>query len=244
MAEPSSNIEFAHHIHEQGHHQPSTGEPAHWVEIIEAVVLAIVAVATAWSGYQAAKWDALSAQSYNLASRTNVAAQVKVAMAGQDRLYDVITFNGWAAAKTEGREPLAAFYERRFRPEYSAAFAAWRKLDPIHNPSAPAGPSFMPEYGKAGARESEALVADAAAHFTHAVENRETGDQYVKITVLLATVLLLTALSQRFKIVGPRIAVLGVASVLLVMSLYAIVTFPRASDLAHETTPSAAEKEP
>lgn len=27
------------------------------LEIIEAVVLALVAVATAWSGYQAARWD-------------------------------------------------------------------------------------------------------------------------------------------------------------------------------------------
>ena len=59
------------------------------------------------------------------------------------------------------------------------------------------------------------------------MNNRETGDQYVKVTVLLATVLLLTALSQRFQILGPRVAVLGVAAVLLVVSIYSIATLPR-----------------
>jgi hypothetical protein len=57
-------------LHEQGHHHPSgTDIRERWVQIIEVVVLAMVAIATAWSGYQAAKWDALSAQQYNLASR-------------------------------------------------------------------------------------------------------------------------------------------------------------------------------
>ena len=57
---------------------------------------------------------------------------------------------------------------------------------------------------------------------------RETGDQYVRITVFLATVLLLTALSQRFNILAPRVAVVAVAFVLLVLSAYWILTFPRA----------------
>ena len=62
----------------------------------------------------------------------------------------------------------------------------------------------------------------------NAVTMRENGDQYVRITVFLATVLLLTALSQRFDILGPRVAVVAVAFVLLVLSAYWILTFPRA----------------
>jgi hypothetical protein len=56
MSEATSNVEFAHKIHEQGHHHslPTDGR-AQWVETVEATVLAIVAVATAWSGYQASK---------------------------------------------------------------------------------------------------------------------------------------------------------------------------------------------
>ena len=57
---------------------------------------------------------------------------------------------------------------------------------------------------------------------------RETGDDYIRVTVLLATVLLLTALGQRFQIVGPRIGILIVAFAMLAVSLYLIVTYPRA----------------
>jgi hypothetical protein len=229
MAEATSNVEFAHKIHEQGHqHQPSPHHQKRWIEIVEAVVLAIVAVATAWSGYQAAKWDALSAEHYNLAARTSVMAQGKSTLAGQDRLYDITTFNGWVAAKMSGNDKLAAYYERRFRPEYATAFAAWQKLDPFNNPSSPPGPIFMPEYRNANLIEANRLTAEEDHYFEEGITTRETGDDYVKITVFLATVLLLTALSQRFEQFGPRVSVVAVASVLLVISAYWILTFPRA----------------
>ena len=149
-------------------------------------------------------------------------------MAGQDRLYDIVTFNGWVAAKTAGNEKLAAIYERRFRPEYAVAFQAWQKLDPFNNPSAPPGPVFMPEYTNANAQESAKLAEEAKDHFEKGVSTRETGDSYVKVTVFLATVLLLTALSQRFEIFGPRVAVVTVAFFLLIISTYWILILPRA----------------
>jgi hypothetical protein len=229
MPETTSNVEFANKIQEHGRHHPSpTDHRSQWIEIAEAVVLAVVAVATAWSGYQAAKWDALSAQNYNLASRTTVVSQEKATLAGQDRLYDITTFNGWVAAKISGKDKLATFYQRRFRPEYATAFSAWWKLDPINNPSAPAGPIFMAEYTNANSQESARLAEEAKGHFEKGVDTRDVGDKYVKVTVFLATVLLLTALSQRFEIFGPRVAVVTVAFVLLVMSTYWILTFPRA----------------
>jgi hypothetical protein len=229
MPEITSNVEFAHRIHEQGHHHQSPkNRHEQWVEIVEALVLATVAVATAWSGYQAAKWDALSAQQYNLASRTIVVSQEKATLAGQDRLYDITTFNGWVVAKMSGNQKLVEFFQRRFRPEYATAFVAWQKLDPINNPSAPPGPIFMPEYKSENGMEAAALAEKANGYFEKGIMTRETGDEYVKVTVFLATVLLLTALSQRFEIIGARVAVVAIAFILLVMSTYWIWTYPRA----------------
>jgi len=229
LSESTSNVEFSHIIGEHRHHHPSpTDRRARWVEIAEAIVLAIVAVATAWSGYQAAVWDAFSSQQYNLAARTTVMSQEKATLAGQERLYDITTFNGWLTAETSGNKKLATYYERRFRPEYATAFAAWQKLDPFNNPSAPAGPIFMPEYKSATGQESEKLADDAEGYFQKAVSTRQAGDNYVKVTVFLATVLLLTALSQRFEIFGPRVAVVAVACALLFVCTYWILTLPRA----------------
>jgi hypothetical protein len=230
MPEATSNVEFAHKIHEQGHeHHPPPGDDRFkWISIAEAIVLAIVAVATAWSGYQASRWDALSAKDYALASRTNVLSQERATLAGQDRLYDVTTFNGWIAAKVSGRAKLASFFERRFRPEFALAYSAWWKLDPVNNPSAPPGPTFMPQYKSSNARDSAKLGQEASRLFESGVVARETGDDYVRVTVLLATVLLLTALSQRFELFAPRVAVVALAVVLLVVSTYSLLTHPRA----------------
>jgi hypothetical protein len=229
MPETTSNIEFAHRIHEQGH---SAGGPqshrGEWLEILEAVVLAAVAVMTAWSGYQAARWDAKSAAGYARAATTNMLAQEQQTLAGQEHQYDITTFDSWIEAKMRGEHWLAELFERRFRPEYAVAFAAWMKTDPLHSANAPPGPSHMPEYKSALVERSRELSHQAAEYFRTGVETRETGDKYVRITVILATVLLLTALSQRFKIRGPRVGILWVACVMLAFALYWIVTFPRA----------------
>jgi hypothetical protein len=229
MPETTSNIEFAHKIHESGHH--GGGSHPHgqeWLEILEAVVLAAVAVLTAWSGYQAARWDARSSAAYAQASSTTVQAQEQQTLAGQDHLYDIITFDSWLEARHRGDESLAAAFEGRFRPAYVVAFTAWLKTDPFHDPKAPPGPSFMPEYKSARLERARELNAEARTHFERGVASRETGDEYVRITVVLATVLLLTALAQRFKIRAARIGLLTVGSTMLVFAMYLIARFPRA----------------
>jgi hypothetical protein len=229
MAESNSNIEMAQVIDEYGHgHAPAPNRRIRWVGYLEAAVLASVAVATAWSGYQAAKWDGQSAKYYARAESTGILSQEKATLAGQDRLYDSVTFNGWINAKVIGRQKLVEFYERRFRPEYKIAFLAWWKLDPINNRSAPPGPIFMPEYKNANAASSAQLAAEAKADLEKGSSTREMGDQYVKITVILATVLLLVALSQRFDIYRARVALVALALVLLALSAYSIWALPRA----------------
>ena len=97
------------------------------IEIIEALILALVAVATAWSGYQAAQWAGKRAEEYAQASRLRVTAEGLTTLAGQERIYDSDTFNSWLAAKLDGKAQTAEFFERRFRDEYRPAFAAWMR---------------------------------------------------------------------------------------------------------------------
>lgn len=227
MAETTSNVEFAHRIHEQGHHGGPHGR-AEWLEILEATVLAAVAVLTAWSGYQAAKWDARSAAAYASASSIMAAGQEQQTLAGQEHLYDIATFNSWIGASQSGQKELATMFERRFRPEYRVAYEAWMKTNPLTNPSAAPGPSFMPEYRNARLDEARRLARKSRDEYERGVSSRETGDEYVRITVVLATVLLLTALSQRFRIHAARVGLVAVASALLIVAVYWIATFPRA----------------
>jgi hypothetical protein len=150
VAETLSTPEVAHAI---GHHHGKTrGEKhAERVEILEAILLAVVAVATAWSGYQTARWDGRQAHLYGLSSKARAAENRASTLSGQQRLYDTSTFGFWLQEKAQGDHEAAALFERRFRPEYRRAFTPWLRTDPLHNPRAPVGPIFMPQYRNAAA---------------------------------------------------------------------------------------------
>src|SRR5437660_12468173 len=45
------------------------------IEILEALILALVAVATAWSGYQAAQWAGKRAEQYAEATRLRITGE-------------------------------------------------------------------------------------------------------------------------------------------------------------------------
>lgn len=197
------------------------------IEIIEALILALVAVATAWSGYQAAEWAGRRAADYAKANRLRVDAEGLATLAGQERIYDSDTFNSWLTARLNGKAEATEFFERRFRDEYKTAFTAWMKTDPFNNQQAPPGPIFMPEYHNAKHEQFLGLTKQAAEVADQGTKSGETGDQYVRITVLLATVLLITAIGQRFRFRSVRIAFMVLAWLLLCLPLWQLMTLPR-----------------
>src|SRR6476620_12112698 len=198
------------------------------VELIEALILALVAVATAWSGYQAAQWAGKRAEEYAQANRLRVSAEGLATLAGQERIYDSDTFNSWLAAKLDSKKEAAEFFERRFRDEYRTAFTAWIGTDPFTNAQAPPGPIFMPEYHNAKHEQFLGLNKQAADVADRGTKSGETGDQYVRITVLLATVLLITAIGQRFRFKSVRVAFMILAFLLLCVPLWQLlVLLPR-----------------
>jgi hypothetical protein len=222
------NAEIAGTLSEIAH--ASTGATgSRWrgiVEILEGVLLAVVAIATALGGYQAARWDGRQAELY--ASSTSIRSQANQALTlgGQQRLLDVSTFNTWIEARSEGKRELAALFERRFSPEFKVAFDAWLALNPFSNREAPAGPSFMPEYANSLLERGARLNDRADRSFEEGSDARRSADEYIRTTVVLATVLFLLALSQRFRIRQMRIGILVLATGLVLYGLVTMLTFP------------------
>lgn len=222
----NSNVEFAHHLSERGEHSESYKTDV--VEIAEALVLAIVAVATAWSGYEAARWTGYQAERYGEANRLRVEAAGAATTANQERLYIASTVVEWLKAEAQGQHKLSQIFERRILPEFRPAFETWKRTDPIHNPNAPAGPQLMSDYRSSKLEEADKLNQQASEVFEKGDEARERSDQYVRVTVILATVLLLIAISQRFKVPSVRIGMLAFATLLLCLPMYLLVRLPRA----------------
>jgi hypothetical protein len=197
-----------------------------WFEVITAIMLGVVAIATAWSGYQAARWDGEQAAKYAQASTLRVDSTRYSTQAGQVALYDTGVFNQWLNAYSHGETKLTGLYERRFRPEFRPAFQAWLATDPFNNPNAPPGPLLMPQYKLSLAEKANQLEAEAGKTFEEGQAANQQSDDYVLDTVVLATVLFLIAISERFEWHAVRSAILLVALGILLVGLYHLATYP------------------
>jgi hypothetical protein len=196
------------------------------VQICEAALLALVTLAAAWSGYAAAKWGTESRVEIARASTLRDLATRNTLTALSLRTYDTSSFNAWYIAFTLNSAEKQRIAERRFRPVFRRAFDAWWAMDPLHNPKAPPGPAFMPQYKLAAQEKANALDTQADEKFSSGNHAGQIGDNYVRITVFLAAVLFLVGIGSSFKLYGVRYALIVLGSVLLVVSVVLIAQEP------------------
>lgn len=221
------NIEVAHKLSE---HESPGAHVRRWhgfIELAEVLILAAVAVLTAWSGLQAAKWDGRQALLYGQASRDRFQADAASTLAGQQLAGNAAIFTAWLQAHAARDTELQATYVRRFTPDYRAAYEAWLKTNPFVNPAAPPGPGYMPSYHNPNQEAASRLNALASATFDEGTHARENADKYVRDTVLFASVLFLVAIGQRFKAMRARLAVGVIAFCLLTFVIVSVVQLPR-----------------
>lgn len=87
---------------------------------------------------------------------------------------------------------------------------------------------LMGEYRSSKAEGSPRLKERASEKFEQGNKARNLADNYVRVTVPLATVLLLMAISQRFRIQKVRVGLAAIAALLLCLPTYHVPTLPRA----------------
>lgn len=197
------------------------------VEIVEVLVLAIVAVATSYSGYAAARWDGRQALLYGHASTDRFRADAASTKGGQELAADASIFTAYLQAHAAGDTKLATQYVRRFTPDYRAAFLGWLRTTPFTNPAAPAGPADMPQYRNPDLVAAARLNATASATFDQGSTARDNAERYLRDTVLFATVLFVVAIAQRFKVRAVRVTTTAIALALAAYTTVEMLTLPR-----------------
>lgn len=197
------------------------------VQIAEVTLLALVALATAWSGYQSSRWDGRQSLLYGEATRDRFQADAASTYGGQELAADASLFNGWLGARAAGQTALATSYVRRFTPDYRTAFVAWLATKPFSNPHAVPGPGYMPQYHNPYMEQAARLNAQADATFAAGTAANETSDKYVRDTVLFASALFLLAVAQRFELPAVRIGTVLMAAGLTVFVLVSVILLPR-----------------
>jgi len=137
-----------------------------------------------------------------------------------------VSFNAALTAYISHDSRIFRLALRRLRPGYKVAVYAWLATHPLTNPNAPPGPSYMPQYRIPQQAEATALNAQATAYFSEGESAAGTADKYVRLTVLLAAVLFLVGIGSRFPLRAARYGLIGVAGVLLLLSVVELLSLP------------------
>jgi hypothetical protein len=197
-----------------------------WVEIVAAVLLSVAAVAIAWSGYQATRWNGEQAKA---ASRTNairIDAARASSLAEAQTEVDVATFIQWVDARAGGDDELASFYRARFRADFKPAFTASLATRPFTNANAPPTPFAMPAYKLESTAEAERLDAEAEKSATEVRSYIQRGSNYILAVVLFSVSLFFAGMSAKLDVPGLRKAMLAVGCVVFAGTAVWIATFP------------------
>jgi hypothetical protein len=196
------------------------------VELVATIMLALAAVATAWSTYQSQQWRGDQASDTGKATAAHIASSQAATRAGQQTQVDIATFSQWIDATVAGKTELARFYRERFRPEFQPAFDAWIATHPLMSPDAPLTPFELPQYRLAETTESEAQNAQATAFTKAAARANQRADAYMLGVVLFATALFFAGLSSKIPSVGQREFIVVLGAVILVGTAIWIATQP------------------
>jgi hypothetical protein len=197
-----------------------------WIEILLAAIMGVVALATAWSGYQSARWGGVQSIAFTRAGALRAESMRVETEAGLETQVDVDLFLGYVEAYAQDDEPLMDYYYDLFRDEFRVAFDVWMATDPANNPEAPVHPFYMDEYQVAKRLEADELEAQAVAFFDEGRAANQQSDDYVLNAVILASVLFLSGIAARFDWLPVRVAIIVVAFIMLSWGLYHVATYP------------------
>jgi hypothetical protein len=196
------------------------------VELVATLLLALAAVATAWSGYQATRWNGEQTKASSRTNAIRIDAARTQGLAEAQKEVDVATFIQWVDAYARGETALQDFYFRRFRAEFKPAFNAWVATRPLKNRNAPLTPFVMPQYKLAAEQEAAQLDVEAEASAATVRRNIQRASNYVLGVVLFSIALFFAGMSTRLGDARLRRFALGVGCTVFLGTVIWLATQP------------------
>jgi hypothetical protein len=204
-----------------------------WIELFATVLLALATIVAAWSAYQATRWGGVQAVAFSSAAALRAEGNDVMTVAEAGLEIDVEMFSTWLVLAAEGNERGAATIRDRLRDEFRPAFDAWLGEAPLAE--IPSGRPFdLPLYDQVageGRREAGRLFSEADVAVGTARDANQTGDDFVLVAVIMATVLFFTGVSTKLRGHWVRIAMLLSASALFLLGVGFMLSLPQSFGL-------------
>jgi hypothetical protein len=193
--------------------------------MIAVLLLGVATIATAWSGYQASRWNQEQGEIAREGSDLRVEANRLFGLATQSVVYDANLATQYAKAIADGDTRLQEFLKSTmFRPDFLPVLERWQAaIDAGQTP-----PRLLEDrdyIDQQLGRYQEAQV-DAEAKDVQAKEAGQNADDYVLLTLLLAAALFFAGVTTSFRLDMARLVLLALSAGLLAYCLSRIATLP------------------
>jgi hypothetical protein len=223
---PIDEPSLVHRAEAQADAVASRFDKSDWIELLSALLLALATIAAAWCAYQSTRWGGVQAEGY---AQAGAARQESVRASSKSFgqiVVDVQVFQSWISAKNAADERLATFYRERFRPEFVPAFDAWLASAP-RGTIPPGTPFALPEYQLTEQTRAAELAAKAEGFTAEAQAANQTGDNFVLLAVIFASVLFFAGVGTKFRGYRVRVVMVSFAALMFGLALIVVVSLPQ-----------------
>ena len=197
-----------------------------WVELAATVVLSLAVLVAAWSAYQASLWGGVqSANASQYTGHLTESSEVTTLITAQFES-DSQAMSAWLIMAADDNERGMQILEERFEDTLRPAFDAWM-ADSTQGEVPPGLPQDLPEYIEGFDEWLEVknfYSTSATAAAETAAEANRTGDSFVLVTVIMASVMFFAGIGTKLKGQATRIAMLVVAGLLFAGAIAAMLT--------------------
>lgn len=212
-ASTTPTVDESRELLRQVHEAVTAGRRSGRVQALMAIVLSLATLTSTWCGYQAARWSGLQSSLQSSADTAERQAAENTIVGLQIRTQDEILLLEYWRATRNGDERTKSLIELRMRPELRAATEAAIR-EGIFTDPAVKGPLQRPEYRLEVETIAAARRSDAAKWSAEGGEAGRISNNYVLLTLTLASVLFLGGISNTFS--RPRVRKgLGVIAILV-----------------------------
>ena len=200
-----------------------------WLELAATVVMSLAVLVAAWSAYQASLWGGVqAANASQYSAQLTESSEITTLITAQQES-DAQVMSTWLTMAADDNEPGMQILEERFDDTLRPAFDVWI-AGSIDGEVPPGLPQDLPEY-EAGFEElldaKNFYVAGATEATETAAEANRTGDSFVLVTVIMASVLFFAGVGTKLKSQPKRVTMLVVAGLLCTGAVVAMLSLPQ-----------------
>ncbi len=197
------------------------------LQIWAAVLLGLASLATAWAGYQSTRWGGAMTIQFTDAIIKSTDASKFYQQANAQLTFDGTLFIEYSTLIDQGQVELAnELRESLFSPELETVVAKYEEKQAAARGQGEADAGPFDEYRSPDFEAAEELEEMTDGLFKDAKQANQTGDNYVLLTVIFASVLFMAGVATAFRNTRVRLVILSFGSVFLVGCAAIMATCP------------------